>query len=90
MVVRIITRILTANCQTGTPVKPNRTMVTTGDVKGKMVKTTQMGLLGKIIMVEENHRGETAIIVKIEASCWPSRAEAAMAPVIAESTAKME
>jgi hypothetical protein len=40
------TAMLTANCHAGTPVMPSRNITNTGAEKGKILKTTQIGLFG--------------------------------------------
>ena len=63
------TKILRTICQAATSVAPRRTIRVTGAVIGKIVRKTKTGLLGNMIIREENQSGETAASVKIVASC---------------------
>ena len=81
------TAILAASCQAGISVTPSLIITSTGAVRGKIVKTTQIGLFGNNISKDVNQRGISKGSVKIPISCCPSRELELMAPIPAESTA---
>ena len=54
---------LTASCQVGISLTPSLSMAAIGAVTGKMVSTTQMGLLGNINSKDENQMGTKTSIV---------------------------
>ena len=81
------TAMLAASCHAGTPVMPSRNITNTGAEKGKMLKTTQMGLFGNNRIRLKNQNGAIAKMVKIPANPWASRTVALMAATPADSTA---
>jgi hypothetical protein len=81
------TAMLAVICHAATPVKPSLNITNTGAVKGKMLKTTQIGLFGNMISKDMNQNGATAQSVNIDANPCPSRILELMAATPAESTA---
>jgi len=81
--------ILTAICQTGTPVTPRRNIVNTGAVKGKIVRTTQAGLVGNSISTEKNQNGAKLKMEYIADKPLASCKLEVTAAIPAESTANI-
>ena len=81
------TAILAASSQAGTLLTPSLIITSTGAVRGKIVRTTQIGLFGNNISKDMNQRGINKGSVKIPISCCPSRELELMAPTPAETTA---
>jgi len=81
------TAILATSCQAGITLTPSLIITSTGAERGKMARTTQIGLSGKNISKDVNQRGISAGSVKIPINCCPSRELELMAPIAAEITA---
>ena len=84
------TVILTASCHVGTPVKPSRSITKTGALKGKILKTIQIGLFGKNISRDRNQNGAMAKSVYIDPKLCASRTVELMAATAADRTANNE
>ena len=81
------TAMLVDSCHTGTPVKPSLSITSTGAEKGKMLRTTQIGLFGYNKITDRSQKGAIAQSVNIEAKVCASRTLLLTAATPIESTA---
>jgi hypothetical protein len=65
--------ILAINCHEGTPIMPSLNIINTGAEKGKILKTTKIGLFGKAMSKLKNQNGATEKSVNIEVKPCPYR-----------------
>ena len=81
------TAMLATISPTGTSLTPSLIIASTGAVKGKIVRTTQVGLSGKAMSRDMDQRGISKGSVKKPISCCPSLELELIAPMPVESTA---